>query len=543
MKSSIRSTFLIIQALVALLLVFLVIQGILVWHVCRQGAQATQGLEQEGIPSLTHVATLKQNLNLYRLHSYELMFVQEKERAAKASQAAALHRQNLELLAKLKTLFPTGQGQQLVGAVDSKLTSYATAMDQLRAKIDTDFPAAMQMLDEDIPARVTQLNDAVTKLADHCNALATGRIGQTVGSFDSIKTTALGFGTANIVFAAVVVALVAFNSSRIRRRLAELVRQLAEGSENVNLSGRSVSSASQSLAEGSSKQAASIEETSASLEEMASMTRNNADSAQRANDLARQTREAADRGATDMQAMASAMNEIKSSSDDVAKIIKTIDEIAFQTNILALNAAVEAARAGEAGMGFAVVADEVRNLAQRSAQAAKDTAAKIEGAIAKTAQGVQINAKVAAALDDILTKARQVDELVAGIATASKEQSQGISQVNAAVGQMDKVTQQNAANAEESAAAAQELNAQADLLKRAVGELLQLVGGAAHATEIRQERSHSLPQPSHPKTPQAHASPFTNGNGHARSLKPASPALTTSGRRSEIPPEDDFKDF
>ena len=178
--------------------------------------------------------------------------------------------------------------------------------------------------------------------------------------------------------------------------------------------------------------------------------------------------------------MSHAMNAIKATSDDIAKIIKTIDEIAFQTNILALNAAVEAARAGEAGMGFAVVADEVRNLAQRSAQAAKETAAKIEGAVAKTALGVEISAKVATSLEEIVDKARQVDELAAEVAAASKEQTQGIAQVNIAVTQMDKVTQANAASAEESASAAEELNAQAESMKEAVAELIFMIDGQRH---------------------------------------------------------------
>ncbi len=259
------------------------------------------------------------------------------------------------------------------------------------------------------------------------------------------------------------------------RRVAET---LSAGSEQTASASRQVASSSQSLAEGSSEQAASLEETSSSLEEMSSTTQRNADGAQRATALAKEARAAAETGTQDMDAMNSAMRDIKTSSDDVAKIIKTIDEIAFQTNILALNAAVEAARAGEAGMGFAVVADEVRALAQRSAQAAKDTASKIETAIAKTAQGVQISERVATALHNIVGKARQVDELAAEVATASQEQTRSIDQLNQAVGQMDKVTQSTAANAEESAGAAEELTAQAASLQEAVQELLALVDGA-----------------------------------------------------------------
>ena len=199
----------------------------------------------------------------------------------------------------------------------------------------------------------------------------------------------------------------------LNRALLRLANSLNEGSAQTASAAGQVSSASQTLAEGASEQASSLEETSSSLEELSSMTKRNADNSQKANELSKQTRVAADKGVSDMLGMNAAMAAIKVSSDDIAKIIKTIDEIAFQTNILALNAAVEAARAGEAGMGFAVVADEVRNLAQRSAQAAKETAAKIEGAITKTAQGVALSDKVSQALNDIVTKARQVDELAA----------------------------------------------------------------------------------------------------------------------------------
>jgi methyl-accepting chemotaxis protein len=262
--------------------------------------------------------------------------------------------------------------------------------------------------------------------------------------------------------------------------LKRIAWNLLDQASQVNGASGQLSAASQTLAEGSSEQASSLEETSSSLEEMSSMTKSNSENTDKANQLAKEARQAADRGVGDMQTMAAAMDDIKRSSDDIAKIIKTIDEIAFQTNILALNAAVEAARAGEAGLGFAVVADEVRNLAQRCAQAARETSAKIEGAISKSGQGVEITGKIATVLNEIVTKARQVDELVTEVAGASREQTDGIAQINMAVGEMDKVTQSNAATAEESAAAAEELNAQAETMRQSVAELMELIGGKNH---------------------------------------------------------------
>jgi methyl-accepting chemotaxis protein len=225
-----------------------------------------------------------------------------------------------------------------------------------------------------------------------------------------------------------------------------------------------------------------LEQTSASLEQISSMTQRNAENAQHAKALAAETRATADSGAGDVQRMSGAMAEIKSSGDNIAKIIKTIDEIAFQTNILALNAAVEAARAGEAGMGFAVVADEVRNLAQRSAAAARETTEHIEDSIAKSQRGVEISAKVAEQLQAILGKVRSVDELVGEIAVASREQHQGIKQLNTAVSAMDKVTQDNAASSEQTAAAATEFQVQVGGLKTSVTELSQLIGARYSAT-------------------------------------------------------------
>jgi methyl-accepting chemotaxis protein len=263
------------------------------------------------------------------------------------------------------------------------------------------------------------------------------------------------------------------------RALNTITDQIGAGADQTAAAAGQVASASQSLAEGSTQQAASLEETSASLEEISSMTKRNGESAGQAKNLSNQTRQAAEAGAASMTEMKDAMNAIKSSSANIAKIVKTIDEIAFQTNILALNAAVEAARAGEAGAGFAVVADEVRSLAQRSAQSAKETAEKIEESVTRSEHGVRISSKVAESFEEIVTKARKVDEIVAEIATASNEQTQGIGQVTTAVSQMDKVTQSNAAGAEESASASEELSSQAEMMREAVRGLRQLVGGGS----------------------------------------------------------------
>jgi methyl-accepting chemotaxis protein len=264
---------------------------------------------------------------------------------------------------------------------------------------------------------------------------------------------------------------------------------------------REIARGSQSLAEGASQQAASLEETSASLEELSSMTQQNTQQSQRADKLVKQARQSAESGVQEMQAMTQAMGAIKSSSDGIAKIIKTIDEIAFQTNILALNAAVEAARAGEAGLGFAVVAEEVRNLAQRSAQAAHETSDKIQDAIARTNQGVQISARVAAALQEILAHVREVDKIASGVAQASQEQSQGLSQINTAVTQVDQITQANAAHAEQSASAANQLQQQATALKEAMQELITLIEGQSQPAHSPAAVTLAALPPSQPRAP------------------------------------------
>jgi methyl-accepting chemotaxis protein len=261
------------------------------------------------------------------------------------------------------------------------------------------------------------------------------------------------------------------------RRLVSVTTSLWQTSTGLTSAAGQVASTSQSVSQGTTEQAASLEETSAALEEMASMTRNATESAGHAKALAAEAKVAAERGAVDMQALGAAVDEIRGASDNIAKIIKTINDIAFQTNILALNAAVEAARAGDSGLGFAVVASEVRSLAQRSAQAARDTSARIEESIAKSQKGIEIRDKVVVGLQVIVDKARQVDELMGTLATSSLQQRQGIEQVSTAVVQMEKVTQAGAASAEQGAAAAHELSGMARDAQSIVEQLQQIVGG------------------------------------------------------------------
>jgi methyl-accepting chemotaxis protein len=312
---------------------------------------------------------------------------------------------------------------------------------------------------------------------------------------------------------------------RIMTTVAGVTANLDRSALHTASAARQVSMSSNQLSSGASEQASSVEETSTSLEEMSSMIRATADNAQKAKALASDARTVADAGTLTMAEMVQAMTAIGTSSGEVAKIVKNIDEIAFQTNILALNAAVEAARAGEAGAGFAVVADEVRSLAQRSAAAAKETADKIEAAILSSRSGFECSARVSQSLKQIAEKVNSTDALVADIASAATEQAQGIEQVNNAMSQMEKVTQSNAATAEESASAAEELDAQAETMKDLVAQLRELVGGQA-ATES----GSSVARTAGPQSPKP--APISSGNPKTRNAIPM-PGDAVSGSDEE----------
>jgi len=260
------------------------------------------------------------------------------------------------------------------------------------------------------------------------------------------------------------------NVNKTLHNLDVAMGQVNSAVSQVSAASTQISEGSQSLAEGANEQASSLEEVSSSLEEMSSMTEQNSQNANQAAKLSGKSKEDAKRGDGAMLKMTNAITKIKESSDETAKILKTIDDIAFQTNLLALNAAVEAARAGDAGKGFAVVAEEVRSLAQKSAEAAKNTSKMINESVTNSEAGVQITQEVAEVLKSIVEGATKVNDLVTEINAASKEQTTGIEQINIAVAEMNKVTQQNAANSEESASASEELNSQAEELNALVGD-------------------------------------------------------------------------
>ncbi len=315
-------------------------------------------------------------------------------------------------------------------------------------------------------------------------------------------------------------------SENVNKSVKNVLGNLSQTSDNLNSLSKTLTQDSHKLAEGSTEQAASIQETSSTLEESSSMVHQTTQNTKEADNLAKQAKIMADKGDEEMQQMLVSMNELKRSSAEISKIIKVIDEIAFQTNILSLNAAVEAARAGDAGKGFAVVAEEVRNLAQRSAQAAKDTAVIIESNIELSEKCLIGSEQVSSSLVEIRDETRKVSELLEEIYTASQEQEIGIGQINKAISQMEQVLQANAATAQSSASSADELTMYSEMLNKIMKELKYLVDGNPES-KIKPTKpkkldldvkpaKHEKNKPSQRQKPESKTPPKSDAKSHSK---------------------------
>jgi methyl-accepting chemotaxis protein len=341
-----------------------------------------------------------------------------------------------------------------------------------------------------VAEETTKLRESIAQASAQLAADLRGELAGTVQRSAAQRWMALAAFVAALAVSGTIATLT------IRRAIVGPIRiaisELTDTAGQVTSASGEVANGSQSLSEGAAEQAASLEETSASMEEMASMTRKNAENARTVATMMSDIDARVRTSNTSLGDMVAAMGSLQESSRQVAKIIKTIDEIAFQTNILALNAAVEAARAGEAGMGFAVVADEVRSLAQRSALAARDTAQLIEASIEKAQDGNARVGQVATSITAIAGSIASMKSLVDDVSAASNQQAQGIQQVSQAIAQMEQVTQRTAATAEESAAAGDELRSQAEASIIAIRRLERLIGGAGASGQVPARAPHGI---------------------------------------------------
>lgn len=379
-----------------------------------------------------------------------------------------------EALRQMEPLLATDESRQLFSALKSGVEEFDRLSPSFRSHIrEQRFDEANRLQAESFTPLMGRLSEASSRMvAAQERSIAAQAADADRGALVSVWVTVV-LVLGSLAAAAIALWIVRGNLGLLRALAAEI----AASATQVGSASTQVSSSSQALAQGSSEQAASLEETSASTEEINSMTQKNAENAraaaaetQNADELLKETNHK-------LQQLIESMNQINSSSERIGKIIRVIDEIAFQTNILALNAAVEAARAGEAGMGFAVVADEVRNLAQRCAQAAKDTSELIEESIASSGTGKSRLDEVAACVLKVVENSSRIRLLANEVNLGSQEQARGIEQIARAVGQMQQVTQSVAASAEEGASAGEEMSAQAITLNEAVSRLNELVGG------------------------------------------------------------------
>ncbi len=452
-----------------------------------------------------------------------------------------------DIIAQLAPLLQTEQGKRDVASLQSELPNFKGYFEQVAAAAtEGNFKGALQIYNDNSNKSLTALEASAHDLVGAQKDL----MQQASERGAAVSSRAHWMAYCLLILAIAIAPIVLLVVVRATQQLRGVASHLAEGAEQITSAAGQVASSSQTLAQGASEQASSLEETSSSSEEITSMTRKNAENSQTAAAVMAEVDQRVAEGNRTLEEMVQSMQEITGSSDKISKIIKVIDEIAFQTNILALNAAVEAARAGEAGMGFAVVADEVRNLAQRSAQAAKDTASLIEESIAKSNQGSQRLQHVTQVIHAITESAGKVKTLVDEVNLGSQEQARGIEHISKSIAEMDRVTQANAASAEQSASASQQMSAQAEALQNIARELRSLVGGSeggggsdynpSSARAIAKIRASAAAAPISAKPADLAALGSAVSSASAHALPKPKLQLPAPAASNAIPLEDDF---
>lgn len=494
-----------------------------IWNISSVDKAYGEAYEDFGV-ALGDIDDVQYAYQLNRVALRDLML--EKNPSARDQLVAGIREQEKQMeegKLKFKKSLKTEAGQQLFKQLEAEQARYKPIYDKIvDLALSGQTDRALQIMNGEGIQLAKEINDTINKLAEL--KVTTGRERSEANSAQTSTTIklmllviAIGIAVAiglGIVISRMIsrplntlvaasekiaggdlnvaievdskdeVGVLAGSFRKMTDNINQVLTNINSSAEQVAAASRQVSDSSQALSQGSTEQASSVEELSASMEEIATQTKQNAISATQANELAVEAKENAGRGENQMGGMLRAMEEINESSANISKIIKVIDEIAFQTNILALNAAVEAARAGQHGKGFAVVAEEVRNLAARSANAAKETTTMIEGSIKKVDAGTKIASETAEALKQIVDKVSQAADLVADIAGASNEQATAIAQVNQGIMQVSQVTQTNSATAEESASASEELSSQAELLRNLVNKFkLKKVGYSPNSLE------------------------------------------------------------
>ncbi|HUB82833.1 MAG TPA: methyl-accepting chemotaxis protein [Bryobacteraceae bacterium] len=454
----------------------LLVGGVGWWYISALGDRLDQAYKVSGRQAEL-AGELKAQVLTFRLQNRGLLLfshIKDNGEVAKCSEAFdKAMESSFSLVARIQPLLRTDRGRQRMEDIRSAIEQYRTLQLGVRQLLAAGKLREATAYDR---ANMVAAGGRIIVAFDEFTKQKNAKDAALLADAESLPHTASLVLLAGLLCCAAIAIGIGSFMRRATAQLQTTASELGQAARQIGSAASQVSSASSSLAQGASEQAASLEETSASSAEVNAMAGKNTELGREAARIVAQSAERFDQTSRLLDETVTAMREIHGQSGKISKIIKAIDEIAFQTNILALNAAVEAARAGEAGMGFAVVADEVRNLAQRSAQAARDTAALIEESIARSQDGKSKVDQVADAIRLIIAEAAKVKSLVDAMSAGSTQQATGTEQIVRAITQMEQVTQQTAANAEQGAAAAEELNAQSVALKEIMSRLGEMVG-------------------------------------------------------------------